>query len=103
MKRLQKISLDTLKKSTLFERKVYRETLHIPFGKVKTYKEIAKAIKHPLAYRAVGQALKKNPLPFIVPCHRVIKSDGDIGGYVYGKNIKKKLLRLEREFSKDFL
>lgn len=99
MKKSREISSNILEKCTLFERKVYKEVRTIPFGEVRTYKEIAQRITHPGAYRAVGQALRKNPFPFIIPCHRVIKSNGDIGGYVYGKIAKKELLQLEKEFS----
>ncbi len=63
-----------------FYQDVYRETLKIPFGNITTYKDIAKSINRPRAYRAVATALRKNPFPVFVPCHRIIRSDGKIGG-----------------------
>ena len=80
---------------TDFERKVLIATSSIQKGKVKTYKQIAKEIGNPRAYRAVGTALKNNPLPVTIPCHRVIRSDGGIGGYALGR--KKKVTLLKKE------
>ena len=80
---------------TSFEEKIYQAVRKIPRGKVKTYKEIARIIGHPHAYRAVGSALNKNPYAPEVPCHRVIKSDGLVGGYASGT--KKKIALLRRE------
>jgi methylated-DNA-[protein]-cysteine S-methyltransferase len=77
-----------------FERAVLEEALKIPFGKVKTYKEIATAIGRPKAYRAVGNALGKNQVPVIIPCHRVVGASS-LGGYSSGITIKRKLLTLE--------
>jgi O-6-methylguanine DNA methyltransferase len=98
MKKLQKKSLISLKKLTDFQCKVYWYTLHIPVGKTRTYKRVAEAIGHPGAFRAVGSALRKTPYPFLIPCHRVIRSDGKSGNYVYGRKLKKKLLAAEKEF-----
>ncbi len=64
-----------------FQLRVLEFTLKIPRGKVTTYKEIAKAMGRPRAYRAVANALAKNPHPIKVPCHRVVRSDGGVGGY----------------------
>ena len=83
-----------------FRKKVYKIVLKIPLGEVRTYKWVARKIGRPKAVRAVGQALKNNPYPIIIPCHRVIKSDGEIGGYVFGKKTKAKLLKLERQIRK---
>jgi methylated-DNA-[protein]-cysteine S-methyltransferase len=80
---------------TDFERKVLIATSSIQKGKVKTYKRIAEEIGHPNACRAVGTALKNNPLPVTIPCHRVIRSDGDIGGYALGRKKKAALLKKE--------
>ena len=80
---------------TEFEKQVLEAVKRIPSGKVATYKEVAKAIGKPLAYRAVGNALAKNPYPIKIPCHRVIKSDLSLGGYSQGKEKKKKLLEEE--------
>lgn len=87
------IPLD-LHESTEFERRVYEATRHIPFGKVATYGQIAMAIGKPKAQRAVGNALGKNPIGIVVPCHRVVASNG-LGGYSGGLEYKKKLLRHE--------
>lgn len=82
---------------TRFDIKVYKAVLKIPLGKVRTYGWVAKKIGHPKAYRAVGNALNKNPWPVIVPCHRVIASGGKLGGFSQGIDKKKKLLELERK------
>ncbi|MDD2654977.1 MAG: MGMT family protein [Candidatus Omnitrophica bacterium] len=90
-----------MKKSDLtdFEKKVLKITSLIPLGEVRSYQWVAKKIGRPKAVRAVGAALKKNPYPIIIPCHRVIKSDGSPGGYAKGKELKKKLLLLERRIA----
>ena len=80
---------------TEFQQKVYDFVKTIPKGKTVTYKEVAVAIGHPNAYRAVGNALNKNPFAPIVPCHRVIKSDGKPGGFAWGTRKKLQLLRGE--------
>ncbi len=87
------VELD-LSDSTEFERRVYAATRAIPPGKVATYGEIAKAIGKPGAARAVGQALGKNPIGIVIPCHRVVASKG-LGGFTGGLHWKRKLLRLE--------
>jgi O-6-methylguanine DNA methyltransferase len=86
-----------------FAKKVYKVLLNIPLGEVRTYKWVAKKIRHPKAYRAVGQVLKNNPYPLIIPCHRVIASGDKIGGYAWGKKNKKTLLDLERQIRKTML
>lgn len=90
-------------KLTKFQWKVLKATLEIPFGETRTYKWIAEKVGSPLAVRAVGQALKKNPYPVVIPCHRVIKSDGALGGYA-GTNTKRKkeLLEMEQNIIKNF-
>lgn len=83
---------------TDFERQVWRCLEKIPYGETRTYKWIAEQIGKPKAMRAVGQALAKNPIPIVLPCHRVIQSDGSLGGYSGGidiKDIKRRLLNLE--------
>lgn len=82
---------------TKFQKKVYAIVKKIPRGKTKSYKEIAEKLK--TSPRAVGQALKVNPFAPIVPCHRVIKSNGEIGGYNGNnpENIKKKIAMLRKE------
>ncbi len=89
-------------KLTEFQKKVLKEVLKVPLGETITYKELAKRIGNPKAVRAVGKALKENPFPLIIPCHRIVKSSGDIGGYSRGRGLKKKLLDLEKEL-KGFL
>jgi len=74
---------------------VYDILVRIPEGKVTTYGDIAKALGHPNASRAIGRILNKNPNPVVVPCHRVVMSDGNIGGYAFGKARKKELLKKE--------
>ena len=81
--------------TTWFFKKVLEEVSLIKFGKVKSYKQIAKILKNKYAYRAVANANARNPLPIIIPCHRVIKSSGDMGGYRGGIITKKYLLSLE--------
>ena len=78
-----------------FERKVYKVVTRIPRGKICSYKDIAVKIGEPKAYRAVANALKANPFVGKVPCHRVIKSDGTIGGFSRGVEIKKRMLKAE--------
>lgn len=80
---------------TDFERKVWSVLNEIPYGETKTYKWVAEKTGKPSAVRAVGRALSKNPIPIAIPCHRVIESDGSIGGYSSGVNIKKRLLEME--------
>lgn len=81
---------------TPFAKKVYKAVLSIPLGQVRTYKWVAQKAGNPKAVRAVGQVLKRNPFPFFIPCHRVVSSGGDTGGYVFGQKKKKELLNLER-------
>jgi len=85
---------------TKFEIRVYRAVLSIPFGQARSYKWVAQKAGSPGACRAVGQALKRNPYPLIIPCHRVIRSDGEIGGYVFGLKQKRFLLELKKELLK---
>ena len=84
-------------KGTNFQLKVWRFLMKIPKGSVKTYAQVAKGIGKPLAIRAVANAVGKNPYPNKIPCHRVIRSDGRLGGYSAkgGVKVKKKLLKKE--------
>jgi len=82
---------------TPFQRKVYRAILDIPKGETRSYKWVAQKIGSPRAFRAVGQALHFNPYPVVIPCHRVIRSDGGMGGYALGISRKKELLRKEKQ------
>jgi O-6-methylguanine DNA methyltransferase len=79
-----------------FQRRVLEAARGIPFGEVRPYAWVAQKIGHPRAVRAVGTALGRNPVPFIVPCHRVLQSGGGIGGYLFGSATKSGLLALER-------
>ena len=72
--------------------KVYRKLLEVPKGKVTTYGELGKAVGLKNGQRIIGTIMKKNRFPVIVPCHRVVKSDGKIGGYAYGERVKSKML-----------
>jgi len=80
---------------TDFQKKVWRALARIPYGKVLTYKQVAKKIGKPNAFRAVGSACGANELPIIIPCHRVIASNGGLGGFSGGLKLKEFLLRLE--------
>ena len=84
-------------KGTKFQLKVWNYLKKIPRGKVKTYSEVAKLIGKPLAVRAVANAIGKNPLAPQIPCHRVIRSDGSLGGYSGKGGIKTKSLLLKKE------
>lgn len=81
---------------TPFEIKVFKAVMAIPLGKVRTYAWVARKIGKPKAARAVGQALHKNPFPLLIPCHRVVQSNGKVGGFAWGVRRKAKLLNLER-------
>lgn len=85
----------TFTDGTEFEKKVWETLRKIPYGETRTYKWLAEEIGHPQAFRAVGNALGKNPLPIIFPCHRVIEADGSLGGYSGGIDIKRRLLEGE--------
>lgn len=81
---------------TPFERDVLAATATIPYGEVRSYKWLAERVGRPGASRAIGNALHKNPVPVIVPCHRIVKSDGSLGGYAFGAAWKTRLLALEQ-------
>ena len=78
-----------------YARKVLRATAAIPFGKVSTYRKVAAKAGNPAASRAAGNALGSNPIPVVVPCHRVLRTNGTLGGYGGGLEVKELLLRLE--------
>jgi O-6-methylguanine DNA methyltransferase len=83
-------------KGTPFEKKVWSALAKIPYGQTRSYKEIARAIGHPKAHRAVGNANGENSIPLILPCHRVIASNGGLGGFGHGVKVKKRLLDFEK-------
>ena len=87
------VALDLV--GTDFQVQAWRALCRIPFGKTISYGQQAANIKKPKAFRAVGSANGKNPIPIIVPCHRVVASDGSLGGYSLGLKMKKQLLALE--------
>ena len=82
-------------KGTNFQMKVWESLLTIPFGEVQSYKYVAQLVDNPKGSRAIGMANNKNPIPIIVPCHRVIGSNGKLVGYAGGLDIKTKLLAIE--------
>ena len=84
-----------LSKGTEFEKTVWLALKEIPYGETRTYKWLSEKIGKPAASRAVGQALSRNPIPIVLPCHRVIESDGSLGGYSAGVQIKTRLLDME--------
>lgn len=75
--------------------KVYKKLAEVPKGKITTYSELAKAVGIQNGQRAIGNIMNKNQFPVIIPCHRVVKSDGSVGGYAYGQDIKKNMLAKE--------
>jgi O-6-methylguanine DNA methyltransferase len=79
-----------------FQRQVLEAARRIPFGEARPYAWIAERVGRPRAVRAVGTALGRNPVPLLVPCHRVWRSDGGLGGYLFGVDVKRRLLDLER-------
>jgi len=95
--------LATKRGLTGFAKKVYRAVLEIPLGEVRSYKWVAKKAGYPKAARAVGQILKHNPLPLIIPCHRVVSANGGLGGYQRGQRSKHRLLKLEKEIRREIL
>ena len=80
---------------TAFQKRVWQTLLTIPYGKTISYGEIAKMVECRSA-QAIGQAVGRNPIALIIPCHRVIAANGQLGGYAYGTEIKKRLLELEQ-------
>ncbi len=82
-------------RGTKFQKRCWQALLKIPYGKTRSYAEIAREVGSPQSFRAVGQANHQNPVAIVVPCHRVITSDGKLGGYGGGLAMKEKLLRLE--------
>ena len=82
-------------KGTDFQKLVWSELQNIPYGKIKSYSEIAAATGNKNAQRAVGNACNKNPIMIIIPCHKVVSKNNNLGGYAYGRSIKQKLLNIE--------
>jgi len=82
---------------TDFEKKILEVVSRIPLGRLRSYKWVARRAGKPRAYRAVANALAKNPYPLFIPCHRVIKSSKELGGYSLGRGLKEKLINLEKK------
>ena len=102
-KKQESIKISGFKNLTPFAKKVYKAVLSIPIGQVRSYKWVAQKTGSPGAARAVGQILKHNPWPLIIPCHRVICADGKPGGYARGEKKKKTLLDLEKQIREDMV
>ncbi len=83
-------------RGTAFQKKVWSALAKIPYGRTRSYGAIAKAIGHPKAFRAVGNANGRNSIPLIIPCHRVIESNGGLGGFGHGVKVKRQLLEFEK-------
>ena len=92
---LQRFELPLAPKGTVFQQACWRALLEIPYGQTRSYAEQAAAIGNPKATRAVGMANHRNPLPILIPCHRVVGKDGKLTGYAGGIHIKAYLLNLE--------
>lgn len=93
----KKFDIKLAPEGTEFQKQVWLALTAIPYGKTMSYKEIAAKIGNPKACRAVGLANNKNPIMIIIPCHRVIGSNGKLTGYAYGIRLKEKLLKLEKD------
>ncbi len=85
-------------KGTEFQMKVWNHLRTILYGTVESYEQVAVQIHHEKALRAVGNAIHQNPLLIVIPCHRVIRKNGEVGGFYYGSELKRKLLQFEQDF-----
>jgi methylated-DNA-[protein]-cysteine S-methyltransferase len=92
----QTFSLPLDLRGTEFQLKCWRALLDIPYGETRSYRDMARAIGHPTAFRAVGMSNNRNPIAIVVPCHRVIAADGTLCGYGGGLDVKRQLLDLEQ-------
>lgn len=92
----QPLSVQTV--GTEFQYSVWQALLTIPFATTCSYQAIAQQIQNPQAVRAVGSAIGKNPIFYLIPCHRVLRSDGSLGGYLWGLELKQQLLNWEQSF-----
>ena len=97
--RRKRFDLPLAYESTPFRTAVMDAVREIPYGEIRTYSQLAKAAGSPNAFRAAGSVCASNPLPILIPCHRVVPSSGGIGRYAYGTSMKRRLLELEREHS----
>lgn len=94
---LQEFDLPLFATGTVFQLLVWEALMKIPYGTTQSYKDLAEQIGKPDSARAVGRALSENPVPILVPCHRVVSADGSLGGFLGGLTAKRYLLRLEAE------
>ena len=94
---LREFSLPFSLSGSEFERKVYQALLSVRYGEITTYQSLALAINSPHSCRAIGNALAKNPLLLLIPCHRVICKNGKLGGYVLGEEKKREILGMEKK------
>lgn len=94
--RLRHFSTSLFPRGTAFQRRVWEVVKEIPYGEVISYGEVASRMGHPRSARAVGLALAANPLPIFIPCHRVVRADGGLGGFSSGLEVKRWLLGFER-------
>lgn len=90
-------NLSPISKGTIFQEKVWEALQQIPLGETRSYKDIASTIGQEKGYQSVGQAIGRNPHSFLTPCHRVLKKDGALGGYLWGNEIKSYFLTKEKE------
>lgn len=95
--RRKKFYIELAPVGTDFMHQVWQELLSIPYGQMRSYSDIAKAVGKPTATRAVSQANNKNPIPIFIPCHRVVGNNGEFVGYAGGVNIQKALLDIEKK------
>jgi methylated-DNA-[protein]-cysteine S-methyltransferase len=90
------VSCTDISRMPPFTQAVLKLTTQVPYGEVRSYGWVARAMGKPKAARAVGNALARNPVPILIPCHRIVRNDGKIGGFALGSRWKKKLLDLEK-------
>lgn len=95
--RCTQFSLPYRLEGSLFQQSVWRALTQIPYGALLSYQEVANMIDAPTAVQAVANAIGRNPLPLLIPCHRVIRSSGALGGYRWGVELKSALLQLEKQ------
>ncbi|HEY6292791.1 MAG TPA: methylated-DNA--[protein]-cysteine S-methyltransferase [Terriglobia bacterium] len=95
--RMPQLDLPVDVQATIFERKVWRELRNIPYGQTRSYSDVARAIGQPRAVRAVGHACATNLVAVVIPCHRVVRQDGSLGGYRWGLDRKRALLEQEKQ------
>lgn len=96
----QTFDLPLAPQGTPFQQQVWTALLQIPYGQTRSYRDIALAVNCPNGFRAVGMANSRNPIPILIPCHRVIGADGSLGGYSGGIQLKRALLQIEGLFPK---